>query len=59
MTLSWVHLFHNYQNAQETTQHYRLAPLFKTEAAGMKRRAGGGDGGYFTYHVALPHLLRP
>ena len=31
--------FHNYQNAQETTQQHRLAPLFKTEAPGMKRRA--------------------
>jgi len=31
--------FHNYQNPQETTQRYRLAPPFKTEPPGMKRRA--------------------
>jgi hypothetical protein len=31
--------FQNYQKAQETTQHYRLAQLFKTEAPRMRRRA--------------------
>jgi hypothetical protein len=37
--------------------HYRFAPLFKTEASGMKRRAEGRT--VVTFHVARPHLLRP
>jgi len=49
--------FHNYQNAQETTPHYRLGPLFKTEAPGMKRRAE--ERTVVTCHVARPQLLRP
>jgi hypothetical protein len=49
--------FHDYQNAQETTQHYRFAPLFKTEAPGMNRRAEKRT--MVTCHVARPDLLRP
>jgi hypothetical protein len=49
--------FHNYKNAQETTQYYRFAPLFKTEASGMKRRAE--ERTVVTCHVACPELLRP
>jgi len=30
--------FHNYQNTQETAEHYRFALLFKTGASGMERR---------------------
>jgi len=47
--------FHNYQNAQQTAQHYRFAPLFKTEASGMKRRAE--EQTEVMCHVARPHLL--
>ena len=43
--------------AQETTQHYRFAPLFKTLASGMKIRAE--ERTVVTCHVARPHLLRP
>ena len=53
MTLSWVHSISQYQNAQETTQHYKLAPLFKAEAPGMKRRAE--EWTVVTCHVARPH----
>jgi hypothetical protein len=37
--------FHNRKNAQETAQLYSFAPLFKTEASGMKRGQRG--------HVAM------
>jgi len=49
--------FPNYQNAQETTQHCRLVPLFKIETSGMKRRAKQLN--VVTCHVARPDLLRP
>jgi hypothetical protein len=48
--------FHNYQNTQQTTQHYRLPQLFKTEASGMKRRAE--ERTVVTCQVARPDLLR-
>ena len=53
-SLSPLHM--SYKNAQETTQHYRLAPLFKTEASGMKRRAE--ERTVVICHAAHPHLLR-
>ena len=49
--------FHNHQNAQETAQHYRFAPLLKTEASGIERR--GEERTVVTCHVARHHLLRP
>ena len=44
--------FHNYQHAQETTKHYILAPFFKTEALGRKRRAE--EWTVVTLRVTLP-----
>jgi len=44
--------FHNYQNVQENTQHYRLTPLFKTEAPGMKE--GQISGRWLRLRVTLP-----
>jgi len=49
--------FHNYQNAQETTEHYRFTPLFKTQASGMERRRE--EQTVVTRHVAHLDLLRP
>jgi len=54
--LSPLH-YHSYKNAQETANHYRFAPLLKTEASGMKRR--GDVLTVVTCHVARPDLLRP
>jgi hypothetical protein len=39
MTLSYILSSSQLPNAQKTAQHYRFAPIFKTEAPGMKRRA--------------------
>jgi predicted glycoside hydrolase/deacetylase ChbG (UPF0249 family) len=57
MTLLSVHSISQLQNAQETTQHYRFAPFYKTEASGVKRRAE--ERTVVMFHVAHPYLLRP
>ena len=44
------------KSVQETTQHCRFAPLFKTGASGMKCRAE--ERTVVTY-VARPHFLMP
>jgi hypothetical protein len=41
---------------KQPTQHCRFAPLFKTEASGMKRRAE--ERTVLTCHVAHPDLFR-
>ena len=59
--------FHNYQNAQETAQHYSFTPLFKIETSGMKSRAQGGRLWRVTLHVhtcsgrnrIIPLMRRP
>jgi hypothetical protein len=48
---------HNYKNAQETAQHYRFAPLFKTDGTGTNRREE--ERTVVKCHVARPDLLRP
>jgi len=40
-----------------TAQHYRLTPLFKTEASGMETR--WEERSVVTCHMARPDLLRP
>jgi hypothetical protein len=56
MPLSQSTPFHNDQNAQQTSQHCRFAPHFKTEASGMKRAE---EPKVLSCHVARPDLLRP
>jgi hypothetical protein len=44
------------KNAQETTQHHKFAPLFKTETSRIKTM--GKEQIVVTCHVARPDLLR-
>jgi hypothetical protein len=45
------------QNAKQIAQHYIFAPLFKTEASGVKRRTE--ERAMMKCHVARLDLLRP
>ena len=45
------------KNAKEIARHYRFAPLFKTEASGVKRRTE--ERAVMTCHVARLDLLGP
>ena len=48
--------FHNDKRDQESAQWYRFAPLFKTEASGIRRR--GEERTVITCHVVSPGILK-
>jgi len=60
--LSPLHI--SYKNVQETSQHYRLAPLFKTERnIRNEKKSRGADGGDVQtcsgHNRIIPLMRRP